>query len=106
MGICNYILMILSYFKYKDGNLQLYIDDIVVFLGDTQNMEIKLQRLYDIYKEIKGYNGTLDLSNARENMLDEQYIFKKNWYLYISEKCYTIYVKREGYFDEYIWNIS
>ena len=62
----------------KKGNFLIYINDIVVYLGDTQNMEIKLQRLYDIYKEISDRSGVLDLSNARENMLDEQYIFKKN----------------------------
>ena len=62
----------------RDGELTLYVGNIVVKLGDTQNMEIKLQLLYDIYKEIADMNGTLDLSNARENMLDEQYIFKKN----------------------------
>ena len=62
----------------KNGNFLIYINDIVVYLGDTQNMEIKLQRLYDIYKEISDRSGVLDLSNARENMLDEQYIFRKN----------------------------
>lgn len=61
----------------KDGNISVFIGDIVVDLGDTKNMEIKLQRLNDIYKEIADLKGTLYLSNARENMLDEQYIFKK-----------------------------
>ena len=47
-------------------------------MGDTKNMEIKLQRLVDIYPQIKDLSGTLDLKDARENMLDEQYIFRKN----------------------------
>ncbi len=62
----------------RDNEILLYVGNIIVELGDTQNMEIKLQLLYDIYKEIADMSGTLDLSNARENMLDEQYIFKKN----------------------------
>lgn len=61
----------------KEENFFVYIDNIVVNLGNTDNMEIKLSRLSDIYPEISHLNGTLDLSNARENMLDEQYIFKK-----------------------------
>ena len=61
----------------KEGDLTVYIGDVTVVLGDTKNMEIKLQRLIDIYKEISDLKGTLYLANARENMLDEQYIFKK-----------------------------
>ena len=61
-----------------DNTLKLYVENIIVILGDVGNMEVKLQRLYDIYKEISEYSGVLDLSNAKENMLDEQYIFKKN----------------------------
>ena len=34
-------------------------------------------RLNDIYPKITEYSGTLDLKEAKDNMLDEQYIFKK-----------------------------
>ena len=61
----------------KDGDISVFVGNITVVLGDTKNMEIKLQRLCDIYKEIADLKGTLYLSNAKENMLDEQYIFKK-----------------------------
>lgn len=61
----------------KDDSIYLYIDNIIVNMGDLKNIEVKLQRLVDIYPEIKDLSGTLDLSTAKENMLDEQYIFKK-----------------------------
>ena len=86
--ILNAILNITSYLNEHDLNAELlevkndetisiFLGNIEVELGDIDNMEIKLQRLSDIFPEISGLNGTLDLSNARENMLDEQYIFKK-----------------------------
>lgn len=61
----------------SNENIQIYMGDIVADMGNTDNMEIKLLRLSDIYPEIVQYKGTLDLSKARENMIDEQYIFKK-----------------------------
>ena len=62
----------------KENEIHVYIGNIEVNLGDIQNMEIKLQRLSDIYPKIAEYSGVLDLKDARDNMLDEQYIFKKN----------------------------
>ena len=62
----------------NDENIHIYIGNIEAKMGDIKNMEIKLQRLKEIFPQIAEYNGTLDLSEARENMLDEQYIFKKN----------------------------
>ena len=62
----------------KDGKISVSIGNIVVKLGNIRNMEIKLQRLNDIYKEIKDLSGVLSLENASENMLDEEYIFRKN----------------------------
>ena len=53
----------------------LYVDQIKVLLGNNENMEIKFMVLDDIYKKIKDKKGTLDLRKARENMLNEQYIF-------------------------------
>ena len=61
----------------QNDTIQVYMGDIVANMGNIDNMEIKLLRLYDIYPKISHLKGTLDLSNARENMLDEQYIFKK-----------------------------
>ena len=61
----------------QDNNINVYLGNIEVNLGDIDNMEIKLMRLNDIYPKIAEYNGTLDLKEARDNMLDEQYIFKK-----------------------------
>ena len=62
----------------KDETVHVYIENIEVNLGDIQNMEIKLQRLKDIYPKIAEYKGVLDLKDAKDNMLDEQYIFKLN----------------------------
>lgn len=62
----------------KDGKISVSVGNIVAKLGDTRNMEIKLQRLNDIYKEIKDLSGELSLENASENMLDEEYIFRKS----------------------------
>lgn len=62
----------------KDGKISVSVGSIVARLGDTRNMEIKLQRLNDIYKEIKDLSGVLSLENASENMLDEEYIFRKS----------------------------
>ena len=61
----------------QNESIQVYMGDIVANMGNTDNMEVKLLRLYDIYPKISHLKGTLDLSNARENMMDEQYIFKK-----------------------------
>lgn len=61
----------------KEEEFYIYIGNIIVNMGNTDNMETKLLRLNDIYPNISHLKGTLDLSNARENMLDEQYIFKK-----------------------------
>ena len=62
----------------KEGKISVSIGNIVAKLGDTRNMEVKLQRLNDIYKEIKELSGVLSLENASENMLDEEYIFRKS----------------------------
>lgn len=60
-----------------DNTIIVYLSNIIVTLGDIKNMEIKLQRLNDIYPQIKDLSGSLDLSNASDNMIDEKYIFKK-----------------------------
>lgn len=87
--LLNAILNISSYLKEnnlkaslieikEDETVRVYIENIEVNLGDIQNMEIKLQRLRDIYPKIAEYKGVLDLKDAKDNMLDEQYIFKLN----------------------------
>ena len=58
--------------------INLYVEKIKVLLGTNENMEIKFMVLNDIYENIKDMSGTLDLRHAKENMLDEQYIFTKN----------------------------
>lgn len=60
-----------------EDNLFVYVGKIVVKLGSTNNIEVKLQRLIDIYDQISDLTGELDLSEAKDNMIDEQYIFKK-----------------------------
>ena len=62
----------------QNDELYIYLGEIVAYMGGIENMEIKLLRLNDIYSKIAHLKGTLDLSKARENMLDEQYIFKKS----------------------------
>lgn len=61
----------------QNASIRVYLDNIIADMGNIDNMEVKLLRLNDIYPKISHLSGTLDLSNARENMLDEQYIFKK-----------------------------
>ncbi len=61
----------------QDDSINVYLGNIEVNLGNIYNMEIKLMRLNDIYPKITEYSGTLDLKEAKDNMLDEQYIFKK-----------------------------
>lgn len=58
-------------------NISLFIKDIEIFIGSKNNIEVKLQTANDILPEIKDLSGYLDLSKARENMVNERYIFKK-----------------------------
>ena len=67
---------LVEYSSTKEINL--YIEQIKVLLGTNENMEIKFMVLHDILPKIKDMSGTLDLRKAKENMLDEQYIFTKN----------------------------
>lgn len=67
---------LVEYSNTKEINL--YIDRIKVLLGTNENMEIKFIVLNDIYPKIKDMSGTLDLKKAKENMLDEKYIFTNN----------------------------
>lgn len=62
----------------SNKEITLYVEKIKVLLGTNDNMEIKFMVLNDMYDEIKDMSGTLDLRKAKENMLNEQYIFTKN----------------------------
>ena len=61
-----------------EDDIHIYLDNVEVKMGNIKNMEIKLQRLDEIFPKISDYSGVLDLSDAKENMLDEQYIFQKD----------------------------
>ena len=67
---------LVEYSNTKEINI--YIEKIKVLLGTNENMEIKFMVLNDILPKIKDMSGTLDLKKAKENMLDEQYIFTNN----------------------------
>lgn len=62
----------------RDDIISLYLGKIKVDIGNIEYMDVKIGRIIDIYPKIKDMSGTLDLSTARENMNDEQYIFKKS----------------------------
>ncbi len=57
-------------------NATLYIDDIEVYLGGNENMEMKIFTLRDILPKIKGLKGELNLSVYNESSDHESYIFK------------------------------
>ena len=87
--LLNAILNISSFIREKklpaelieiknEDDIHVYLGNVEVKMGNIKNMEIKLQRLNEIYPKINEYSGVLDLSDAKENMLDEQYIFQKS----------------------------
>ncbi len=57
-------------------NATLYIDDIEVYLGGNENMEMKIFTLRDILPKIQGMKGELNLSIYNESSDHESYIFK------------------------------
>ena len=63
-----------SYNTLSDIRLKLY--EIEVRLGDNGYMESKFSVLSDMIDKIKDKKGILYLENCRDNMIDEQYIFK------------------------------
>lgn len=63
---------------YDDDNLRLCKGKIMIDMGDTRNIDVKIKRAIEIYPEIKDLSGTLDLKDCRNNMTDEKYIFKKS----------------------------
>lgn len=65
---------LVNYMSITDIRLKLY--DIEVRLGDNGYMETKFSVLSDMIDKIKDKKGILFLENCRDNMIDEQYIFK------------------------------
>jgi len=57
-------------------NATLYMDDIEVYLGGNENMEMKIFTLKDILPKLKGLKGELNLSVYNESSDHESYIFK------------------------------
>ncbi|WP_242839336.1 cell division protein FtsQ/DivIB [Oribacterium sp. P6A1] len=57
-------------------NARLYIDDIEVYLGGNENMEMKIFTLKDILPKLNGLKGELNLSVYSESSDHESYIFK------------------------------
>ena len=65
---------LVNYVSISDIRLKLY--EIEVRLGDNGYMETKFSVLSDMIDKIKDKKGILFLENCRDNMIDEQYIFK------------------------------
>ncbi len=57
---------------------ELTIGDIVVELGNDENLNGKVSELSDILPEIEGLSGTLYLDSYDENNSNPMYTFKKN----------------------------
>ena len=58
------------------SDIRVFFADVEVKLGDNENMEYKFNTLSNMYDKIKDLKGILDISDAKENMIDEKYIFK------------------------------
>ena len=61
-----------------ENDITLRLGRIYVLLGDARNIEIQANIIAEVYPQLQGKAGTLDLSAARENMINESYIFKKD----------------------------
>ncbi len=57
-------------------NATLIIGDIDVYLGGTENMEMKIFTLKDILPKLDGLKGELNLSDYNDSSDHESYIFK------------------------------
>ncbi len=57
-------------------NATVIIGDVEVYLGNTENMEMKVYTLKDILPKLEGLKGELDLSEYDEKNDHESYIFK------------------------------
>lgn len=61
-----------------ENDITIRLGRIYVLLGDAKNIEIQANIISEVYPQLQGKAGTLDLSEARENMINESYIFKKD----------------------------
>ncbi len=61
-----------------ENDIVLRFARIYVSLGDASSIETQIGILADVYPQLEGKAGTLDLSYAKENMINESYIFKKD----------------------------
>lgn len=59
------------------GEAELYIDDIIVELGNDENLNGKVEELSGIMPELSGLSGTLYLDTYDENNSNPMYTFKK-----------------------------
>lgn len=61
-----------------ENDITLRLSRIYVSLGDASSIETQIGILAEVYPQLEGKAGTLDLSYAKENMINESYIFKKD----------------------------
>ena len=61
----------------SDNNITLYMDNIEVYLGDSSELNGKINELKDIWGKIKDLSGILYLDNYNPIRDDTTYTFRK-----------------------------
>ncbi len=61
-----------------ENDISIRLGRVYVQLGDASNIETQIGILAEVYPQLEGKAGSLDLSYAKENMINESYIFKKD----------------------------
>lgn len=61
-----------------ENDITLKFARIQILLGDANSIETQIGILAEVYPQLEGKAGVLDLSTAKENMINESYIFKKD----------------------------
>lgn len=64
-------------FLASEGDVELYIGDVIVELGNSENLNGKIAELADILPELSGLSGTLYLDTYDETNSSPTYTFKK-----------------------------
>lgn len=59
-------------------DITIRLGQIYVHLGDAINIETQISILAEVYPQLSDKAGELDLSMAKENAINESYIFKKD----------------------------
>ena len=59
-------------------DITIRLGQIYVHLGDAINIETQISILAEVYPQLSDKAGELDLSMAKENVINESYIFKKD----------------------------